>query len=168
MSKTIGILGGMGPLATADLFRKITLFTKAGCDNDHIRVYIDSNAQIPDRTAAILNGGKDPLPEMRSALHSLEACGASCVIMPCNTAHYFLPKLQAETKLPFLSMLEATAKACAKFYPGKTAAVLATKGTLATGLYEKALEKEGVSFVIPDDGEKDILMHLIYDVVKAS
>ena len=81
MKKTIGILGGMGPLATADLFRKITLFTKAGCDNDHIRVYIDSNAQIPDRTAAILNGGKDPLPEMRAALHSLEACGASCVIM---------------------------------------------------------------------------------------
>ena len=67
MKKTIGILGGMGPLATADLFRKITLLTKAGCDNDHIRVYIDSNAQIPDRTAAILHGGKDPLPEMRSA-----------------------------------------------------------------------------------------------------
>ena len=154
MKKTIGILGGMGPLATADLFRKITLLTKAGCDNDHIRVYIDSNAQIPDRTAAILHGGKDPLPEMRAALHSLEACGAGCVIMPCNTAHYFLPQLQAETKLPFLSMLEATAKACAKFYPGKTAAVLATKGTLATGLYEKALEKEGVSFIIPDDAEK--------------
>ena len=88
--------------------------------------------------------------------------------MPCNTAHYFLPQLQAETKLPFLSMLEATAKACAKFYPGKTAAVLATKGTLATGLYEKALEKEGVAFIIPDDAEKDTLMHLIYDVVKAS
>ncbi|MBS6845315.1 MAG: aspartate/glutamate racemase family protein [Firmicutes bacterium] len=86
MKKTIGILGGMGPLATADLFRKITLLTKASCDNDHIRVYIDSNAQIPDRTAAILHGGKDPLPQMRAALHSLEACGASCVIMPCNTA----------------------------------------------------------------------------------
>ena len=75
MKKTIGILGGMGPLATADLFRKITLLTKASCDNDHIRVYIDSNAQIPDRTAAILHGGKDPLPQMRAALHSLEACG---------------------------------------------------------------------------------------------
>lgn len=144
MKKTIGILGGMGPLATADLFRKITLLTKASCDNDHIRVYIDSNAQIPDRTAAILHGGKDPLPQMRAALHSLEACGASCVIMPCNTAHYFLPQLQAETKLPFLSMLEATAKACAKFYPGKTAAVLATKGTLATGLYEKRSKKRAL------------------------
>ena len=168
MKKTIGILGGMGPLATADLFRKITLLTKADCDNDHIRVFIDSNAQIPDRTAAILSGGRDPLPEMRSALRSLEACGAGCVIMPCNTAHYFLPQLQAETKLPFLSMLEATAQACARFYPGKTAAVLATKGTLATGLYERALEKEGISFLIPDPAEQDVLMHLIYDVVKAS
>lgn len=107
MEKTIGILGGMGPLATADLFRKITLLTDAARDNDHIRVYIDSNARIPDRTAAILSGGKDPVPEMASALRSLEACGASCVIMPCNTAHYFLPRLQAMTKLPFISMLEA-------------------------------------------------------------
>ena len=90
MEKTIGILGGMGPLATADLFRKITLLTDAARDNDHIRVYIDSNARIPDRTAAILSAGKDPVPEMASALRSLEACGASCVIMPCNTAHYFL------------------------------------------------------------------------------
>ena len=126
----------MGPLATADLFRKITLLTDAARDNDHIRVYIDSNARIPDRTAAILSGGKDPVPEMASALRSLEACGASCVIMPCNTAHYFLPRLQAMTKLPFISMLEATAKTCAAQYPGRTAAVLATKGTLATGLYE--------------------------------
>jgi len=144
MEKTIGILGGMGPLATADLFRKITLLTDAARDNDHIRVYIDSNARIPDRTAAILSGGKDPVPEMASALRSLEACGASCVIMPCNTAHYFLPRLQAMTKLPFISMLEATAKTCAAQYPGRTAAVLATKGTLATGLYEQALAAQNV------------------------
>ena len=152
MGKTIGILGGMGPLATADLFRKITLLTDAACDNEHIRVYIDSNARIPDRTAAILSGGPDPVPEMASALRSLERCGADCVIMPCNTAHYFLPRLQAMTSLPFLSMLEATA----------------TKGTLATGLYEKALNAQGVHCLVPDEGEQDVLMHLIYDVVKAS
>ena len=168
MEKTIGILGGMGPLATADLFRKITLLTDAARDNDHIRVYIDSNARIPDRTAAILSGGKDPVPEMASALRSLEACGASCVIMPCNTAHYFLPRLQAMTKLPFISMLEATAKTCAAQYPGKCAAVLATKGTLRTGLYSQALASEGVRCLIPTDEEQDVLMHLIYDVVKAS
>ena len=126
MKKTIGILGGMGPLATADLFRKITCLTKAGCDNDHIRVYIDSNSAIADRTAAILHGGKDPVPEMTSALRHLEACGADCIIMPCNTAHYFLPQLQAKTETPFISMLAATAKACAAQFPGKTAAVLGT------------------------------------------
>ena len=137
MGKTIGILGGMGPLATADLFRKITLLTDAACDNEHIRVYIDSNTRIPDRTAAILSGGPDPVPEMASAL-------------------------------PFLSMLEATAKTCAKDFPGQTAAILATKGTLATGLYEKALNAQGVHCLVPDEGEQDVLMHLIYDVVKAS
>ena len=103
MKKTIGILGGMGPLATADLFRKIVTMTKAGCDNDHIRIYIDDNASIPDRTAAILSGGKDPTPIMADSLKKLEACGADCIIMPCNTAHYFLPRLQAMTEVPFLS-----------------------------------------------------------------
>ena len=127
MSKTIGILGGMGPLATADLFRKITCLTKASCDNDHIRVYIDSNARIPDRTAAILSGGTNPVPEMTSALRHLEACGADCIIMPCNTAHYFLPQLQAKTETPFLSMLAATAKTCAAKFPGKTAAILGSQ-----------------------------------------
>ena len=168
MKKTIGILGGMGPLATADLFRKITCLTKAGCDNDHIRVYIDSNSAIADRTAAILHGGKDPVPEMTSALRHLEACGADCIIMPCNTAHYFLPQLQAKTETPFISMLAATAKACAAQFPGKTAAVLGTKGTLATGLYDRALEAEHVSFLLPEEPERDELMRLIYDVVKAS
>ncbi len=168
MKKTIGILGGMGPLATADLYRKIVLLTDAGCDNDHIRVFIDSNCRIPDRTAAILSGGADPLPEMTSALRNLEKCGAECIIMPCNTAHYFLPALQAQTAIPFISMLEATARACAAAYPGKRAAILATRGTLATGLYERALEKEGVDFLLPEEPQRDVLMHLIYEVVKAA
>ena len=167
MKKTIGILGGMGPLATADLFRKIVTMTKAGCDNDHIRIYIDDNAQIPDRTAAILSGGKDPAPVMADSLRKLVACGADCIIMPCNTAHYFLPRLQEMTEVPFLSMLEATAKACAKDFAGKTAAILATKGTLATGLYEQALQAEGVSYLVPDAEEQDALMRVIYDGVKA-
>ena len=90
--KTIGILGGMGPLATADLFRKIITLTRADCDRDHIRVYIDSNSAIPDRNGAILHGGPDPTEEMTSALRHLEACGADCLILPCNTAHFFLPQ----------------------------------------------------------------------------
>ena len=167
MKKSIGILGGMGPLATADLFRKIVLLTDAARDNDHIRIYIDDNASIPDRTAAILSGGADPLPAMTDSLRKLEACGADCIIMPCNTAHYFLPRLQALTAVPFLSMLEATASACRVRFPGRTAAVLATKGTLAAGLYQKALSSQQVPFLIPAPSEQDALMRVIYDGVKA-
>lgn len=98
MKKSIGILGGMGPMATADLFQKITALTAAERDRDHIRVYIDSNASIPDRTAAILEGGEDPIPAMTESLRKLELCGAGCVIMPCNTAHYFLPRLVERTE----------------------------------------------------------------------
>lgn len=168
MKKTIGILGGMGPLATVDLYRMIVESTRADCDNDHIRVYIDSNAAIPDRTAAILRGGADPVPEMLSALRNLEKCGADCVIMPCNTAHYFLPRLQAETALPILDMPAIAAARCAELFPGKRACILATKGTLESGVYARALEREGVAFMTPEEAERDELMRLIYDVVKAS
>ena len=166
MKKTIGILGGMGPLATADLFRKIVLMTKAGSDNEHIRIYIDNNSQIPDRTAAILSGGADPVPQMSDALRHLEACGADCSLMPCNTAHDFRPRLQEQTRVPFISMRAETAKACALRFPGKTACVLATRGTLASGLYERALEAEGVSCILPDEAQRDVLMYAIYDCVK--
>lgn len=167
MKKTIGILGGMGPMATADLFQKITAFTDAAGDNDHIRVYIDSNASIPDRTAAILNGGEDPVPAMADSLAKLERCGADCVIMPCNTAHYFLPRLEALTKLPFLSMIDAAAEACRTRFPGKAVGILATAGTLAAGLYQEALESRGVPFLVPDEAERDALMGVIYQGVKA-
>ena len=167
MKKSIGILGGMGPLATADLFRKIVLMTDAACDNDHIRIYIDDNSSIPDRTAAILQNGVDPVHAMTDSLQKLIACGAGCIVMPCNTAHYFLPRLQAQTTIPFLSMLEATATACREKFPGKTAAILATKGTLAANLYQQALSGQNVPFVVPDDAQQDALMRIIYDGVKA-
>ncbi len=165
--KTIGILGGMGPLATADLFHKIVSLTAADCDGEHVRVYIDSNSAIPDRTAAILGQGPDPFPAMRDSLRKLESCGADCVIMPCNTAHYFLPRLQGLTDIPFLSILESAAKACRAHFPGKTAGILATRGTLSAGLYQAALEKEGVSCLVPEDWEQDALMDVIYGGVKA-
>ena len=160
MHKSIGILGGMGPMATADLFQKIVALTKADSDNDHIRIYIDNNPQIP----AILSGGADPVPAMTESLRKLEACGADCIVMPCNTAHYFLDRLQPETKIPFISILESTAKACAAAHPGKTACILATTGTLCTGIYEKALSQEGVAYLLPGDRHREILMDGIYRI----
>lgn len=167
MKKSLGILGGMGPLATVDLFQQIVTMTEAACDNDHIRIYIDCNSRIPDRTAAILSGGADPVPEMADALRHLEACGADLVIMPCNTAHYFLPRLRSMTRLPILSMPDITAAVCARRFHGKTAAILATRGTLATGIYDRALQQAAVPFLTPGEPERDALMQVIYGGVKA-
>ena len=136
--KTIGILGGMGPLATADLFRKIVVCTPANCDNDHIRVYIDSNVMI-GRAGTVEDG---------------------------KWSNVFLPALQSETDIPILNMLQITAEACAERYPGKCAAVLATSGTIQTGLYARALDAAGVSFLEPDEAGQKEVMRLIYDVVK--
>ena len=108
------------------------------------------------------------MPEMLSALHNLEKCGADCVIMPCNTAHHFLPHLQAETALPILDMTAITAAACAERFPGKTACLLGTTGTLEARIYDGALTEAGVRFITPDAGERSELMRLIYDVVKAA
>ena len=165
--KSVGMIGGMGPMATADLFRKITALTKAGKDSEHIRVYIDSNPEIPDRTAAILQGGPDPVPAMVDALVNLEACGADCIVMPCNTAHYFLPRLREETGLPFISMIDETARACREERPGAAAGILATSGTLSAGLYQKALSSAGVPYLEPSAEEQKALMSVIYDGVKA-
>lgn len=167
MKKSIGILGGMGPMATADLFQKITAFTDAAGDSGHIRVYIDSNASIPDRTAAILDGGEDPVPAMADSLRKLELCGADCVIMPCNTAHYFLPQLMERTELPFVNMIGAAAAACRTRFPGKTVGILATRGTLSAELYQKALAAQGVPFLEPDETQREALMEVIYQGVKA-
>ncbi len=167
MKKALGILGGMGPLATADLFRKIVTNTRAACDNDHIRIYIDDNSAIPDRTGAILHGGPSPVPEMTDSLRKLEACGAECIIMPCNTAHYYLKELSSLTDIPFISIMDATANCCKASFPGKTACILGTAATLEMGLYDKALSKEGIPFVKPDADDTKRLMHVIYDGVKA-
>lgn len=164
MKKSLGILGGMGPLATADLFTKIVQMTDAKRDNDHLRVYIDNNAQIPDRTAAILSGGADPVPAMAESAQKLASMGAELLIMPCNTAHYFLPRLREQCSVPFLNMIEITAERCRQTHGQAPAGLLATRGTIQTGLYRRALEAQGVPCVEPDEGERDLLMNAIYAV----
>ena len=167
MKKIIGIIGGMGPLATADLFQKITLLTEAETDRDHIRVYIDSNANIPDRTAAILSNGPDPVPEMASALRNLEACGADCVIMPCNTAHNFYDAVASSVSIPVLHMIAITRDAL-KSRGVKCAGLLATDGTVQTGIYQRTFEGSGVELITPDHSEDQAaVMDIIYNGVKA-
>ena len=165
MYKTIGIIGGMGPAATADLMMKITEMTDAASDQEHIRIMIDSNINIPDRTAAILHGGPDPVPAMSESAGILEKAGADFLIIPCNTAHYFIPELKKVTKLPILNMPAETAKLL-KERGVKKAAVLATDGTVQSGLYQKALDAEGIEAIYPDAEQQKQIMSLIYDFVK--
>lgn len=165
MYKRVGIIGGMGPAATCDLMMKIIEMTEAACDQEHIHVLVDSNVNIPDRTAALLSGGEDPVPEMLASARRLESIGADFLILPCNTAHCFIPRLKDEVGIPFLSMPDETA-ALLKSKGVKTAAVLATDGTVKSGLYGDALAAAGINAIYPDDEQQKQVMSLIYDYIK--
>lgn len=164
--KTIGIIGGMGPLATADLFKKIVMNTKAENDREHIRIFIDNNPNIPDRTEAILHGGASPIKELTSSAMNLERMGADFLIMPCNTAHYFHAYIQSAVSIPVLNMIEITCKNL-KIRGVKKAALLATDGTIKSGIYRDVFEREGIELIYPYENEQSLIMDMIYNGVKA-
>ncbi len=164
--KVIGILGGMGPLATADLFQKITLHTAAACDQEHPRVCIDSNTNIADRTAALLHGGADPVPEMVKSARRLESIGAELLIMPCNTAHNFYDAVASSVSIPVLHMIAATRDAL-KTRGVRCAGLLATDGTVQTGIYQRTFAGSGIDLITPDGGDQAAVMDIIYNGVKA-
>ena len=164
--KTIGIIGGMGPLATADLFEKIVGHTKAACDQEHLHVVIDSNTNIPDRTAALLHGGADPLPELVKSAGRLEKMGADVLIMPCNTAHNYYDGIAAAVSVPVLHMVRLTAQALVE-RGVKKAGLLATDGTVRTGIYQKSFAGSGVELLTQDEAGQRAVMEMIYQGVKA-
>lgn len=164
--KTIGILGGMGPLATCDLYQKIIKVTKAGKDQEHVRVCIDSNTNIPDRTQAIVEDGASPLPEMVKSAVCLENMGADVLIMPCNTAHYFYDAILPFVDIPFLNMPEETADAVAK-RGIRRVGLLATDGTIRSGVYEKVFRQRGILAETPSGQDQEAVMELIYKGIKA-
>ncbi|HUZ00732.1 MAG TPA: amino acid racemase [Thermomicrobiaceae bacterium] len=153
--RTVGVLGGMGPLATADLYRKIIDATPARRDQDHLHVIIDADPRVPDRTDALLRGGEDPTPWLVAGACRLAAAGADFIVMPCNTAHAFLPQVQLEVTIPFVSMIEAaTAEVARIVAPGSPVGILATSGTIAVGLYQHALERLGLRPLVPADTDQ--------------
>ncbi len=164
--KAIGIIGGMGPAATVDLFGKIVNNTAAGCDAEHIRVYVDCHAAIPDRTKAILAGGESPLPCLTESAKKLASVGADFLIMPCNTAHYFYNDLCAVSPVPVMSMIEETAKYI-KNHGMQRVGLLATSGTVQSGVYHTQLSAYGIETLCPGAEGQQAVMSFIYDGVKA-
>jgi aspartate racemase len=158
----IGVAGGMGPEATCDLYMKIIRSTPARKDQDHLRVIIDSNPKIPDRTAYILGTGEDPRPYLIETARNVEKAGASFIVLPCNTAHYFHRDVQENVNVPVLHIMEEVAK----YLEGKVrkAGLLATTGTLKTGLYEEALSRVGIETILPGEEGQGKVMEAIYQV----
>lgn len=166
MTKTVGVIGGMGPAATCDLMEKIIALTRASRDQEHLHLIADVNTAIPDRTEAILHGGPDPVPEMVKSARRLVSAGAELLVMPCNTAHYFYADIAASVPVPVLHMARETAAAL-QAAGIETAGVLATDGTVQSGVYEHALADAGIRAVYPGPAMQRQVMRLIYQGVKA-
>jgi len=166
--KVVGILGGMGPEATAELFCRIIKVTPAKKDQDHLRVIIDNNPKIPDRTESILSKGASPLPKMVKTARNLEKAGADFIIMPCNTAHYYYQDLKKSIGIPVLNMIELTAQIINKRFPNvRRAGLIATTGTVKTKIYDQALGRIGIKVISPPAGFQDRVMEAIYGYFKA-
>ena len=166
--KTIGIIGGMGPLATIDLYEKITFNTKAEKDQDHIHIIIDSYPQIEDRTAYILHGGKNPKDKLIESAKRLENAGADALIMPCNTAHFFAKDIEKEVSIPLIHIVKSTAEAIKNKYPkANKIGLIATTGTLKSGVYANILKDYGYHIIKLDERLENDIMDCIYKGVKA-
>lgn len=160
--KIIGIIGGMGPEATADLYMKIIKATKVSKDQDHFRVIIDSNPKIPDRTKAILGIGESPVEAIVKTGKNLEKLGVEVACIPCITSHYFFEEIQKKLSFKILNALEETRKYIEDKYPeAKKIGVLATSGTLKTGLFNKYFP--GFEIIYPETSVQDsMVMEAIY------
>jgi len=159
--KIAGVLGGMGPLATIDLLNKIVKYTDAKKDHDHVHTLVDSYTDIPDRTAYILGHGENPEKYLIDSALKLEAMGASFIVMPCNTAHYFYEKICGVVKIPFINMIEEVAK---ELNGVKKVGLLATKGTYKGHIYENTFNKYKIEVEIPPMDMQEIVTELIYTV----
>lgn len=160
--KKLGILGGMGPMATADFYQKVVVLTHVNSELEHIQMFIDSNPAIPDRTAYLTGQGDSPLNELVKGIKRLETAGSDLIAMPCNTAHHFYKTLCEHTALPIINMVEETLIYTLDLIPSKKIGLLATKGTYASGIYEATAQKFGVDLYCPDAGFQQILMEAIY------
>lgn len=168
-ARVLGVLGGMGPLAGATFMQRLTVLTPAERDQDHVPTILWSDPRVPDRTAARLSGGEDPLPALLRGIRGLEAAGCGAIAIPCNTAHGWFDAMQSATRLPILHIVEAAADELLRL--GVTSGpigLMATKGTLAMRLYQDRLEGRGYEVLVPSAEEMDRIVMPAIDGVKAN
>lgn len=161
--KTIGVIGGMGPAAAADLFAKLIAATGAARDQDHLRILIDNNPRIPDRHAAIAGRGPSPGPMLAASAAGLARIGADFIIIACNTAHAFEDEIKAAITIPLISMIEATADAAAATGAARVG-VLEADGCRRAKLYQNAFAARGIEPLFLNDEAQAVFMQLIFRV----
>lgn len=164
--RKLGILGGLGPMASVIFYKMITEHTKATCDQDHLDVIVLSGASTPDRTDFIT--GKcdvSPLPKMIEGIELLENAGAEIISVPCNTAHFFYDELNKASRVPVLNIVELTA-GYIKRTGAKRVGLLATDGTIQSGSYKRECDRLGMECIVPDEENQKIIMDIIYNKIK--
>ncbi|MCD5415202.1 MAG: amino acid racemase [Clostridiales bacterium] len=168
MKKTVGVLGGMGPEATMDFFKRVIELTVASCDQEHIPMLIDNNVLIPDRTAYILGEGENPLMHILKSAMKLEMMGADLIVMPCNTAHYFHDDIKKFVKTPFVNMIDGVAKHIKQNFNAAKVGLLATGGTYSSEIYSNSFEKLAISIVTPNGAVTREIMNIISEIKKGN
>ena len=167
----LGIIGGMGPMASALFYDMISSKTDASCDQENLDLILLSHAGMPDRTGAILSKDEVQIEAVRSKLLAdamfLQNAGCTAIAVTCNTAHYFVNMIEDELDIPFIHLIRETAEAVASEFGAKKVAVLATDGTIETKLYQDELSKRGVIAFTPKAEVQALVMHEIYDCIKS-
>ncbi len=162
----LGIFGGMGPEATSDLFRNIIKLTPADKDQDHIPTLVYCLPQVPDRMSSINNNDSSIIAYLIEGVTLLEQAGAVVISIPCNTVHYYYDIMSNSVDIPVINMIEEAVKELKQKYPDiKEVGLLATTGTISTGLYEDELRKNGFEVIVPDDEiENDFVMKAVFGI----
>jgi aspartate racemase len=149
-ARFLGVLGGMGPLATADFLAKLVAVRSAPGDQSHLPVLVWGDCEVPDRTAALTGQGPSPLPALLAGARFLDACGVGAICMPCNTAHHWIATLQQACKAPWIDMVQACVERIQQAHPAvRAVGVLTTAGAALTDLYPCALRAAGWQVVTP-------------------
>lgn len=167
----LGIIGGMGPMASAVFYDMISSKTDASCDQENLNLILLSHAGMPDRTRAILSKDEAQIEAVRSKLYAdamfLQNAGCTAIAVTCNTAHYFVNMIEDELDIPFIHLIRETAEAVASEFGARKVAVLATDGTIETRLYQDELSKRGVIAFTPKAEVQALVMHEIYECIKS-
>ena len=162
----LGIFGGMGPEATVDFYREIIRLTPAVKDQDHIPTLIYSLPQVPDRTQSILHRDLSIVPYVVEGVQRLERAGASFISIPCNTVHFYYNEMIEEVSIPILHIAQEAVKEILTEHPGlRKIGLLATEGTIRSGIYENALREHGFDVIVPDPTvETEKVMKAVYGI----